>query len=38
MERGPPIWYSGLRPPLWPPLPSQLLSIYVDWPKSGEVM
>src|SRR5208337_5582413 len=37
-ERGPPIWYSGLRPPLWPPLPSQLFSVYVECPNRSEVV
>jgi len=29
------IWYSGLRPPGWPPFPSEAPSIWVDWPKRG---
>src|SRR5215472_8686780 len=33
IERGPPIWYNGLRPPLWPPLPRELFSIIVACPN-----
>lgn len=29
VERGPPIWYRGLRLPFWPPLPRELFSIRV---------
>ena len=36
--RGPPIWNSGLRPPVWPPAPREAPSIWVAWPNSGEVM
>src|SRR5271169_4846376 len=36
-DRGPPIWYSGLRPPFWPRLPSEAPSICVDCPNRGEL-
>ena len=35
MERGPPIWYSGLKPPLAPPGPRALARVCVDRPNSG---
>ena len=37
-ERGPPIWYSGFRPPLSPPAPSDEPSIWVAWPNRAEVI
>jgi len=37
-ERGPPIWYSGLRPPLSPPAPIDDPSICVACPNNGEAM
>jgi hypothetical protein len=37
MERGPPIWYSGLKPPFAPPEPKLLANVYVEWPVSGSV-
>jgi hypothetical protein len=37
MERGPPIWYSGLKPPFAPPEPRLLANELVGWPKSGLV-
>ncbi len=37
MERGPPIWYRGLKPPLAPPEPRLLASVCVEWPNRGLV-
>src|SRR6516225_11452745 len=33
IERGPPIWYSGLKPPFAPPEPRLLASVSVEWPN-----
>ncbi len=33
MERVPPIWYKGLKPPLAPPDPRLFASVCVDWPN-----
>ena len=37
MERGPPVWYRGLKPPLAPPEPRKLASVWVEWPNRGLV-
>jgi len=37
MERGPPIWYSGLKPPLAVPEPSPFASVCVERPNKGLV-
>ena len=37
MERGPPIWYSGLRPPFAPPVPRLFAKVCVEYPKRGLV-
>ena len=38
IERAPPIWYRGLRPLSWLPLPSEAPSIWVDRPNTGDDM
>ena len=35
MERGPPIWYNGLKPPFAPPEPKLLANVSVEWPNRG---
>jgi hypothetical protein len=37
MERGPPIWERGLKPPLASPEPRLLASVCVEWPNRGSV-
>ena len=35
IERGPPIWYRGLKPPLALSNPRLLARVRVDWPNQG---
>ncbi len=35
IERGPPIWYRGLKPPFCPPVPRAFASVWVARPAAG---